>query len=637
MTDRTNRRRAQRRRARRRRALNIAAASLCLLIAIGGAAVLAVSLLPRRAQGFKPEVEVAAPLRDMYRDPPRADGPTAEPMDEVTATPAAEATPEPAPEATDAPTAEPTRAVTAAPTATQQPAPQPEEKPAESLAASVFSQQAAPGATYADPAENGLLSMTRSYPAEQVDGIFTTDAKEIHMGSSADYARLEGVTTFRGSNYRDGGAYGEIPENPRRMKVVWQKGIGGLDEWSGVGWTGQCSLVRWPADLRAQMNIDAAKRDKDGLVEVLYATLDGHIYFLDLDDGEETRSPINIRAPIKGSLTVDPRGVPLLYCGQGIYDVGGKRVACGTRIWSLIDQKLLYFLDGQDPAALRGWWAFDCSPVVDGASDTMITCGENGVLYKVALNTRQYTGSVAVSPAISRYVYQQSAGGKMGTENSVAVYNHYAYFATNIGIIQCVDLNTMELVWCFDGKDDIDASLVIEPEADGLVGLYAANELDKRGSNGTSQMFKLNALTGELLWARDSDPIHQNDDNGGGSFATPAVGKGELSDLVYYHVARTKDTNGMLYALDKQTGETVWSRSMTRYGWSSPTCLYSPSGKGYVLVGNSHGLLRLLDGRTGKTVAEVELKGNIEGTPAVFDDMIVVGTRASRIYGIRII
>ena len=617
------RRKPTRRQRRARRAINIAAASLCLALVLGGGALLTVSLLPKPAR-VTPQVEVAAPLEDMYRPAPRLQDTEAP---EVTGTPEASEEPEVS-EAPEDPTI--------APTATLQTAPEAEEKPMSDLAESVFLQSARAGASYSDPARNNLISMTQSYADERSDGIFMTDEAEIHMGASADYAQLEGVTTFRGSNYRDGGAYGEIPDDPSRMSVVWKKHIGGIDEWSGVGWTGQCSLVRWPADLRAQMNIAGDKINKDGLVEAIYATLDGHIYFLDMEDGEDTRAPINIKAPIKGSLAVDPRGVPLLYCGQGIYEVDGKKVACGTRIWSLIDQKLLYFIDGGDPKALRGWKAFDCSPLVDGAADTMITCGENGVLYKVALNTRHYTGSVAVDPTVTRYVYKQTAAGKLGTENSLAIYNHYAYFATNIGIIQCVDLNTMELVWCFDAKDDIDASIVIEPEDDGLVGLYATNELDKRGHNGACQMFKLNALTGELLWVRDSDPIHQNDDNGGGGFATPAVGKGELSELVYFHVCRTVDSRGMLYALDKQTGETVWSKSMNYYGWSSPTCLYTKGGKGYVLVGNSRGHLYLLDGLTGKQAAEVELKGNIEGTPAVFDDMIVVGTRANAIYGIRI-
>ena len=149
-------------------------------------------------------------------------------------------------------------------------------------------------------------------------------------------------------------------------------------------------------------------------------------------------------------------------------------------------------------------------------------------------------------------------------------------------------------------------------------------------------MFKLNALTGELLWKRDSDTIYQNDENGGGSFATPAVGRNNLSDLVYFHVARTVDSKGMLYALDKSTGDVVWSYAMGSYGWSSPTIVYTPSGVGYVLIGSSNGILRLFDGLTGRVVAATDLEANIEGSPVVYNDTIVIGTRGSKIYGVRI-
>ena len=576
------------------------AAALCLLAA--AAALVSVRLFIPRAR-FTPQVEVAAPPVSTME---RTSG---------TRAPA----PRPRPTATAVPEASPLPGI----------------RRSDGATASLALQAAAPGPDYADPGRNRLITATRVH-REKSDNPFY-DVDDIHMPDSGAYASLEGVTTFRGSNYRDGGAWGTIPEAPTALEVQWTRRIGEIDEWTGVGWTGQGSIVRWPAETRRQMNIRAAKRDKDGLTEVIYATLDGRIYFLDLEDGEKTRSPIDIGAPIKGSLSVDPRGIPILYCGQGIYEVGGKRVPCGTRIWSLVDQSPLFFLDGKDPKALRAWAAFDCSPLVDGESDTMITAGENGVVYKVRLNTRWESGQVTLDPEVTRYVYSQARDGKLGTENSVAVYNHYAYFATNIGIIQCVDLNDMSLVWSVDAQDDIDASLVIEPESDGLVALYAVNELDDRGTYGKCQMFKLNALTGELLWKRDSDPLHTRDDNGSGGFGTPALGKGSLSDLIYFHVCRTKDTKGMLYALDKATGETVWAVNLTSYGWSSPTCVYTPSGRGYVLVGSSSGVLRLLDGRTGEEAARVKLQGNIEGTPAVFDDWIVVGTRSNRIYGIRIL
>ena len=66
-------------------------------------------------------------------------------------------------------------------------------------------------------------------------------------------------------------------------------------------------------------------------------------------------------------------------------------------------------------------------------------------------------------------------------------------------------------------------------------------------------------------------------------------------------------------------------------------CVYTPSGKGYVIVGSSSGALRLYDGLNGRLTSICDLDGNIEGSPAVFDDMIVVGTRSRQIFGVRIL
>ena len=46
-------------------------------------------------------------------------------------------------------------------------------------------------------------------------------------------------------------------------------------------WTGQPLLVQWDDNVRNIMNINPEKKSKRDLVEVIYATLDGHIYFLD--------------------------------------------------------------------------------------------------------------------------------------------------------------------------------------------------------------------------------------------------------------------------------------------------------------------------------------------------------------------
>ena len=53
-------------------------------------------------------------------------------------------------------------------------------------------------------------------------------------------------------------------------------------------------------------------------------------------------------------------------------------------------------------------------------------------------------------------------------------------------------------------------------------------------------------------------------------------------------------------------------------------------------MGDCEGGLMLVDARTGKVLDRVELGANIEATPAVFDDTIVVGTRGQKIFAIRI-
>lgn len=459
----------------------------------------------------------------------------------------------------------------------------------------------------------------------------------ISMGEGEDYAQVEGILTFRGNNYRDTAAYGTVPDDANGLEVVWSKKIGGIDNWVGVGWTGQASIVRWPEETRRLMNINAEKKEKDGLKEVIYGTLDGHIYFLDLDDGKATRDPIAVPSSIKGSVSVDPRGLPLLYCGQGIDTVKGHDVELGTRIFSLIDQKKLFFLDGRDEFSLRHWYAADCSPLVDAGSDTLIHLGENGITYTIKLNSNfdPQTGALSIDPVVDRLVYKSKISKRPGMENSPAIYDHYAYYTDNSGLLVCLDLNTMSPVWLGDVGDDSDASIVIEEDADG-VWLYTACELDFNGLTGDIYCRKFNALTGEEIWKIPVPCSRYKEDVEAGSYATPAVGKGSLSRFVYFNIARTSDGGGRLGAVDKQTGEVVWQIGTGGISWSSPVCVYDSKGRGYLIYCNSKGNVRLLDGLTGEQLAEVTLDANIEASPAVFDDMLVIGTWGAHIYGVRI-
>ncbi|NLG24008.1 MAG: PQQ-binding-like beta-propeller repeat protein [Clostridiales bacterium] len=556
--------------------------------------------------------------------------------------------------ATPAPTATPEPSQTPRPTSTQPggPTPTPAPTPIPTPAPTPKGFQAIDRSAVAEGA--ALKNEKVKLRSKIIDGTKTVPSfapdQPLAMGSSEEYGELEGVLTFRGNNYRDGGAYGAIPNDPSHMEIAYSNKIGGLDGWTGVGWTGQPAIVRWPAELVQQMNINEEKKAKDGLVEVIYAALDGKIYFFDLEDGQATRDPIRVPGPIKGSVSVDPRGYPLLYCGQGVDQIGKKKVEIGMRVFSLIDQSVLAFFNGRDKAAERKWYASDCSPLIDAATDTLLWPSENGLFYSIKLNTNYdaAAGTISIEPKTMRYLYTSLITKKRpGIENSLAVYNSYAYFADNAGLLQCLDLNTLKPVWAAPLGDDTDASPVIEEDENGAVTLYTGTEKDLTGSAGNISLYAIDALTGKVLW-RNQVYVNHGKGNGGagddsaankgtgGLFGTPAVGKGSLGELVYFNVSRTKTGGGTLFAYNKATGAEVWHLTLGSYSWSSPTTLYDENGRGYVLLGNSKGVVRLIDGLTGQTVASVDLGGNIEATPAVFGDTFVVGTRAGRIFGVKI-
>ena len=315
--------------------------------------------------------------------------------------------------------------------------------------------------------------------------------------------------------------------------------------------------------------------------------------------------------------------------------MGGKPVEIGTRIFSLIDGSVLYFLNGRDKSARRGWYAFDSAPLFDAKTDTMLQLGENGIFYTLKLNTKfdPAAGTISVDPVVVKYRYSSAVTTRLGMENSVAAYNHYAFFADNSGLVQCVDVNSMTPVWARFGGDDTDSTVVLEPEEAGRVAVYTACELDMRGAGGDCYIRKIDAMTGEQLWQVD-EYCKRSGDTNGGAFATPALGKKSLEKYVYFHIARTED-GGTLLSIDKDTGEVAWRRSLKSFGWSSPVCVYADTGRGYVAVASSSGQLRLLDGLTGDLIADIDLGANVEGSPAVFGDTLVVGTRGEKILAVK--
>ena len=363
-------------------------------------------------------------------------------------------------------------------------------------------------------------------------------SSSVDMKGTKNYSNIKGITTFRGNNYRDTASYGTVNVSENKLEKIWTKTIGKTDNWTGIGWNGQPSIITWDENVKKQMNIYEKFKEKENFTEVIYGGLDSYVHFYDLETGEETRDKIKIASSIKGSVTIDPRGYPLLYVGQGIDTNSGDIVRMGYYIFSLIDGNELYFIDGRDKYAYFNWGAFDGNPVIDGETDTMFLPGENGVIYIVKLNTNynKENGSIEISPNTTRYRYTIN-GKAAGTENAMTIYRNYAYSINNNGYIQCLDLSTLTPVWIHYMEDDCDATLGLEEE-NGKIMLYAACEVDKRKQNAPAYIRKIDGITGEMIWEYSIECFYDANVNGG-VLSSPIVGKNEIQDLVIYNIAKT--------------------------------------------------------------------------------------------------
>lgn len=470
--------------------------------------------------------------------------------------------------------------------------------------------------------------------------------------SGSAYTDLEGVTTFRGNNYRNSPSFGTRDIREKKLEIIWEQQTGAVSAsnsfWPGSGWTGQPILVHWPEEIRELMNISPELKETD-LVEVIYPILDGNIYFLDLETGKPTRPKIKLGFSIKGTGMADPRGYPLFYTGMGLNDndTAGTATSFKYHIYNLIDQSEIFTFPGNDPAAFRKWGALDSSAVLNRETDTLIQAAENGMIYKIKLNTKfdKTAGTVSMKPEIVKYRYKSSytgsqGSGAQGIEGSPAYYRNLMYFVDNGGTLQCLDINRMEPVWMYNVQDDSDSSVVIEETKDGVF-LYTANEVDKRCANGKaskapSNIRKFNALTGELIWQTDITAYYRSYINGG-VMGTPLIGKDDIADRIILPVCFTgSQLDGKLVALDKKTGEEIWVRDLEHYSWSSPVDIKSEDGKTYGLFCDYGGYMHLFDPMTGEDYDKISLGGNIESSPSVYNDIAVVGSYAQKIFGIRI-
>jgi len=462
----------------------------------------------------------------------------------------------------------------------------------------------------------------------------------------ANYTEVPGVLTFRGNNARSAPAYGTAEVADKKLEVVWTQDTGEVrgdgSYWPGAGWTGQPLLVNWPEATREAMGYaDEFANDPD-FTEVIYPTFTGVIYRLDLATGKQVKAPLDTGCGYKGTGSIDPRGYPLLYAGQGLDDMDGTNCPWEYRVFDLIQNKQVAGWTGSDAAAPRkDWGAFDSSALVNAASDTLIEPAENGLVYKAKLNASfdPEAKTVSVNPQLTKMEYRTPSSHKFGIESSAVAYRNLMFASDNDGNLICWDANTLAVVWARDVGDDSDASMVLEETPEGVF-IYHGNTLDKRtpesGAEQVTNLRKINALTGEQVWEHKV-PTTRDTPNNGGLLATPLLGTGEISDLIIFNVAKTTSLKaGTMIALDRKTGEVAWQRQLKRYSWSSPVQITGTDGTAYGIVTDSGGTMHLFDPNSGVDLSTLSLGKNTEASPAVYGNMIVVASYAKRIWGIRI-
>ena len=494
--------------------------------------------------------------------------------------------------------------------------------------------------------------------------------EQIHMPVADEYKYSKqeiGVLTFRGDNFRRNAAAGRLSGTPQKMSILWQTEAGtakGINTtYYGYEWTGQPVIARWSTEVRTKSNLTDSKIEKAALKEVIIAGVDGSVRFLDLEDGKFTRNSIRLNYPMRGTPSLDPRGFPFMTVGQLTRKMKGRTAGkIGLRQYNLYSQKELKIIDGLDGKyhrPLNDIGSFETSALIDRESDTLIVAGTNGMLYLEYLDTNfdYKLGVLTNSPtvvAMSSRAKGQKNNALVAVESSLAAYDKYVFYADMGGVLRCVDTNTLRHVWAVETGDSVMAAVALDLTENRELNLYTANMYNnrKRG-NGNVQIRRYDALSGKEIWCVDVGVFKGKKDkqkDNVGAKASPVIGQNKLDDLVYFTVTGlseegagklglSADTPAALIALDKDDGQVVWAYGLGSRSESSPIALYDKQGNGWIVQCEQSGRIHLLEGLNGREVASVQVDGDIEASPAAYNNVVVIGTTGkgkANVYGIEV-
>ncbi len=392
--------------------------------------------------------------------------------------------------------------------------------------------------------------------------------------------------------------------------------IFGTHVWCGTGWTGQPNVIQRP----------------DGTIEVREGAYDDHYHFLNGLTGQPVRPDLVTGDLAKGSATSDSQGYPLYYAGSR--DNYLRVVALDRK-----KPKVLWSFNSRSQPGLLWNDDWDGAPLEIG--DYLLEGGENSWFYVIRLH-RGYDakGKVTVNPQIVMRVQgwdqrelNQIGDTDVSIENSVAYSGGIVYFSNSGGLVQGWDISNVlaggtqyKSVFRFWDGDDTDASVVIDPQGDLIVGRKMEENVSRPQSlprdHRIGDLMKLDPRnpTNPVVWSVQLGGFEPD----GGILGTPAL---------YNGVVYATFTEGGVAAIDEQTGKLLWRRTLPGPTWSSPVPVDRK-----LIVGDGAGNLNCFDiskpARRPKLLWRLHLGGIIESTPAIWHGWIYVGSRDGGIYGV---
>ncbi len=499
------------------------------------------------------------------------------------------------------------------------------------------------GASYTDstnPAKRGFV------PYLRLDGVNVDNyyrQTDVSFGESEVF--VEGVLTYRGNALRNSATYGvgdiEDGEFSTTWKMEFDKSIALSDD---LDFVGQPVIIKWDEINKPILELNESKKSKETLIEIIYATPDGHVYFLDMENGSYTRQPLKLGCPVMGTGSICPDGTPLYVVGAG--DCSEK---ANSKIYviNLINGKIIYTFGERSNYAMElpeEKYDFSSAGLFSLASDCLITQGENGVIYSYSIHVNMGSSEMQTSfaqKAEYTYTINDGEGSVEYAEfkSSPAAWGSYLYTTDTKGNIVCTNVNDWSTVWIRDLGASCNATPCIEvDEADGTAYIYIGTSLnldEGKKTKGTAYIYKLNAANGDVVWRRSYEAsVTKKTD--GGFVASPCLGENELEDYVYFVLAGDDGRKaGKLICLEKEDGGERYYVELKHYSVSDPVAAYGEEGEGFLIICDNKGNVFMLEGKTGECTDTRRLGERITTSPVVYENILVLGTE-ERIYGIEL-